>query len=133
MLFLRIDHSQSGNRVNTRIFINVFTIKPPLELVLPEVWKRYQEDLLNLTELVKSGKPREAQGRLAKMVGGALRDVPESQTMLYPVTIEIDNDISITDTVLHIQAEDTVGFLYELSNAMALAGIPIATWKFIPT
>ncbi len=118
--------SKSGKNNSTRIFINVFTVKPPLEIVLPEVWNRYQKDLFNLTDMVRNGKLREAQGKLAKMVTGALRDVPETSSSLYPVSIEIDNDISDTETVLHIQAEDTEGFLYELANSLALAGIHIS-------
>ena len=45
---------------------------------------------------------------------------------LYPIDIEIDNDTSALYTVLKIGTTDTVGFLYEFSNALALSHINIA-------
>jgi UTP:GlnB (protein PII) uridylyltransferase len=39
---------------------------------------------------------------------------------LYPVQVDIDNDASPDWTVVHIAAEDTPGFLYSLSNALAM-------------
>jgi glutamate-ammonia-ligase adenylyltransferase len=44
---------------------------------------------------------------------------------LYPVDIEIDNTSSSRYTVLHIQAPDTIGFLYEFTNALAFNRIYI--------
>ena len=49
----------------------------------------------------------------------------ETATTLYPVEIEIDNETSPRSSVLRIRSEDTIGFLYELANALALAGIDI--------
>jgi glutamate-ammonia-ligase adenylyltransferase len=37
----------------------------------------------------------------------------------------VDNDRSELFTVLHIRAEDTIGFLYELTNALSLTGFDI--------
>jgi glutamate-ammonia-ligase adenylyltransferase len=45
---------------------------------------------------------------------------------LYPIDIEIDNDSSRLYTILEITTPDTVGFLYEFSNALALSHINIA-------
>jgi len=42
------------------------------------------------------------------------------------VGIEIDNSTSNRYTLLHIEAPDTVGFLYELTNALALNRVHIA-------
>ena len=111
-----------------RKFVDVFAVEPPLEVVLPEVWKRYREDLVGLIELSMQGNSREAQGKLAKRVAGALRAEPEPtepNTNLYPVDIEIDNNDSPHTTVLHIRAEDTIGFLYELANGLALCGVDV--------
>lgn len=104
-------------------FVDVFVVRPPLATVLSEVWERYRQDLAELMLLVISGQPREAQGQLAKRVGGALRESHEEETPLFAVEIAIDNDVSERMTVLEIRSEDTTGFLYELSNALALAGI----------
>ncbi|MCH7989529.1 MAG: glutamine synthetase adenylyltransferase, partial [Planctomycetes bacterium] len=108
-----------------RKFVNVFTLRPPLETVLPEVWDRYKQDLSELVGLLRKGDQKQIQGILAKRVAGALRDVTETTTALYPIEVEIDNASSKQQTVLHIRAEDTTGFLYELTNGLALAGIDI--------
>jgi [glutamine synthetase] adenylyltransferase / [glutamine synthetase]-adenylyl-L-tyrosine phosphorylase len=109
----------------TRRFVDVLTVKPPADMVVSDVWPRYKADLAGLLEQLQSGRAREAQGELARRVGGALHAVSGDDTPLCPVEIEIDNEASDVYTVLHIQAEDTTGFLYELSNALALSGIDV--------
>jgi len=109
----------------TRKFVNVFTVTPPLEIVIPEVWKRYHDDLVELVRLLREGQIAEAHGRLAKRVAGALRVTDSEPTALLPVTVDIDNESAARATTLHIQADDTIGFLYELTNALAIAGIDI--------
>ncbi|QDT66925.1 [protein-PII] uridylyltransferase family protein [Calycomorphotria hydatis] len=111
-------------------FVNVFTVQAPLpqqELeeasTTEKVWHRYAQDLTELVNIVTSGHWEEAQGKLAKRVSKALRTGPldAGDSALLPVEIEIDNESSDRYTVLHIRAEDTTGFLYELSNALAVA------------
>ena len=46
-------------------------------------------------------------------------------SILYPVDIEIDNETSDRHTVLRIESVDTLGFLYEFTNALALTGINV--------
>ena len=109
-------------------FIDVFTVEPPT--VFPEggltaLWKNYAAELADLIREVRSGRVGEVQGRLAKRVASAVPATSETATTLYPVEIEIDNEISPRSTVLRIRSEDTMGFLYELANALALAGIDI--------
>jgi glutamate-ammonia-ligase adenylyltransferase len=109
-------------------FIDVFTVEPPA--VLPEggltsLWRNYAAELADLIREARSGRVGEVQGRLAKRVASAVPATSETATTLYPVEIEIDNDISPRSTVLRIRSEDTMGFLYELANALALAGIDI--------
>ena len=117
------DGKQGGD--SARKFINVFSVRPPLGVVLPEVWPRYRDDLVNLLTLLSEKGSRVAQGLLAKRVAGALRDAPEVTASLYPVEIEIDNELSPRHTVLHIRSEDTTGFLYELANALAMSGVNV--------
>jgi glutamate-ammonia-ligase adenylyltransferase len=107
------------------MFVNVFLLKPPLELVLPEVWQRYQADLTELVRLVANDQLQEAQGKLVKRVSHALREVASVNTTLLPIDIFIDNVPSQHYTGLLISADDTPGFLYELTNALALAGYDI--------
>ncbi|MGC1273525.1 MAG: glutamine synthetase adenylyltransferase [Planctomycetaceae bacterium] len=133
-------------------FVNVFVVRPSAAAA-DDVWSRYEQDLEALIGLVATGKQREAQGRLAKRVAAAMREptrggegkrgregdkasrsvlsppppVPSSPppASLLPVDVETDNARSDLFTVLHIRAEDTSGFLYELTNALALTGFDI--------
>lgn len=107
-------------------FVNVFTLKPPESLVPDkEVWTRYRNDLTYLMKICASGKLREAQGIVANRVAGAFRDMTASPSTLLPIDIDIRNDQSPKYTVLHISADDTPGFLYELTNALSMFGIDI--------
>jgi glutamate-ammonia-ligase adenylyltransferase len=108
-----------------RKFVDVFTVQPPPKIDAPAAWKNYQRDLAELLHLVGTNRQREAQGRLAKRVAAAVRGVGERAATLLPVEIEIDNATSPRATVLHIRADDTIGFLYELTNALTLAGVDV--------
>lgn len=105
-------------------FIDVFTVRQPAARVSPDVWTRCKDDLSDLLKAAESDR-REAQGRLAKRVGRALRDITDPSTTLFPVDIQIDNSSSPRSTVMHIHATDTIGFLYELCNALTSTGIDI--------
>jgi glutamate-ammonia-ligase adenylyltransferase len=116
---------QATAKDTRRKIVDVFTVRPVLGQIEPDCWTRYTADLVDLVRQLHAGKQREAQGKLAKRVGLALRDVPGTTTTLYPVDIEIDNEASNRHTVLRIEAPDTVGFLYEFTNALALNSINI--------
>ncbi len=121
----RVRASQTGLDSRRKI-VDVFLVRPLHGPATPDFWARYAQDLSSLLQLLHAGKQREAQGELAKRVAMALRSTPGDTTALYPVDIEIDNTSSTRYTVLHIRAPDTVGFLYEFTNALALTGIYIA-------
>ena len=108
-----------------RDIVDVFTVRPPCDSTEPDMWINYEADLIDLLRLSRSGRDGDAQGRLAKRVAAALEDTTTESLRLAPVEIAIDNDASPDSTVLHIRAEDTIGFLYELTNALALTGINI--------
>ena len=55
-----------------------------------------------------------------------MQNIPDTTPTLHPIDIEIDNDASDRYTALRIEAPDTIGFLYEFTNALALNGIHIA-------
>lgn len=106
-------------------FVDVFCVRPELDVVLPEVWQRYEDDLCDLVRMAQGGKADEAQGRLAKRVADALEGAPVSASRPSPLDVRIDNEAHETATVLHIRGDDTIGFLYELSNALTLSGVNI--------
>ncbi|MFZ6030957.1 MAG: glutamine synthetase adenylyltransferase [Chloroflexota bacterium] len=104
-----------------RKIVDVFTVSStrpgPID---PQIWDRYALDLQALLRMMAAGQRREARGELAKRVAATYRAVSEILTPLYPIDIEIDNEVSERYTVLRINAPDTVGFLYEFTNALAI-------------
>jgi glutamate-ammonia-ligase adenylyltransferase len=108
-----------------RGFVDVFTVRSSVEAVMSEVWNRYEADLTELVLLASSGQSHEAQGRLASRVAEALDGSPDLATKPSPLEVRFDNEAHNQFTVLHIQGEDTIGFLYELTNALALSGVAI--------
>lgn len=118
------------NDNSIRKIVDVFTVRPVDKslstVAMEQRWKRYAENLAALFKLLSQGKQREAQGELAKQLALSLPHIPGAATpRLYPVDIEIDNESSERHTILRIESEDTVGFLYEFTNALALTGINI--------
>jgi glutamate-ammonia-ligase adenylyltransferase len=110
---------------NRRKIVDVFTVRPVQASPNRVHWQDYADDLNILVKSLHENKQREAQGKLAKRVAVALRDLTSLSDTLYPIDIEIDNESSERHTVLRIKAPDTIGFLYEFTNALALHGINI--------
>jgi [glutamine synthetase] adenylyltransferase / [glutamine synthetase]-adenylyl-L-tyrosine phosphorylase len=128
-----VDTSQSKKYRDThRKIVDVFTVNSARgETIQSGLWSAYARDLSELLEMTRIGQHREARTRLAKRVATSLQDsahtMPDSPPLtLLPIEIEIDNQSSDQYSLLHIGAQDTPGFLYELSNAMAFNQIYIA-------
>ncbi len=106
--------------------VDVFVVAPTTETLPADCWERYAADLTALLKRLEAGEATEAQGELARRLGDLYRRSPSSAAALYPVDIEVDNTSSDRYTVLRIDTVDTLGFLYELTNALALTGVYIA-------
>ena len=106
-------------------FVDVFCVRSEFDVVLPEVWERYEADLVDLVLMAQAGHADEAQGRLAKRVADALEGAPVTASRPSPLEVRIDNDAHESATVLLIRGNDTIGFLYELCNALTLSGVNI--------
>ncbi|MBI4927517.1 MAG: glutamine synthetase adenylyltransferase, partial [Anaerolineae bacterium] len=122
--------SASSGRDARRKIVDVFDVQPqPGQAVTEELWARYAADLENYQHMARAGRRRELQGDLTRRVANALQggehSAPSSVPALYPIEITIDNDASDQHTVLRIEAQDTFGFLYELTNALAISGVYI--------
>jgi glutamate-ammonia-ligase adenylyltransferase len=107
--------------------VDVFTVRAEPGVNSAEALKAYAADLKVLIKQFQTGQQASAQGALVKRVADRLRTTAvQMPTTLYPVAIDIDNEASDQFTVLRIRTEDTPGFLYELTNALALSGIYIS-------
>lgn len=102
-----------------RKIVDVFTVKPVLAELPQDHWTCYATDLESLSRRLHAGESKEAQGELAKRVAISLREAQGSTARLYPVDIDLDNNSSDRHTILRIDSVDTIGFLYELTNALA--------------
>ena len=108
-----------------RKFINVFRIRPAAGTNAIGEWDQYEEELLQTLALPDRGPAAAERGRLARRVATTIDSVSNSVGALLPVEIGIDNRQVPDATVMHIRAEDTPGFLYELASALALHGVSI--------
>ena len=116
---------RSSLPADARKFVDVFILTPPNDETPPEIWQTYQSDLTALVMLVRDGQLRQAQAKLASKVAAAFAEASAEPGMLLPIDIEIDNDQSDRFTVLKISAEDTRGFIYELTSSLTLLGYDI--------
>ncbi|WP_172634579.1 glutamine synthetase adenylyltransferase [Anaerolinea thermophila] len=111
-----------------RKIVDVFIVQPvDYHKVDSSAWDEFSADLTTCLIQMRSGERREVMGDLTQRVAKCVRK-PESLVQappLYPLEIVVDNDSSEHLTLLHIQSQDTVGFLYELTNALAITGIYI--------
>lgn len=83
------------------------------------------EAIIGLLERADPGSVNEAKHRVNEMVVKRLAQLDsDSQRVLYPVHMEVDNRTGPT-TRLSVVSEDTPAFLYALSNALSLHNISI--------
>lgn len=110
-----------------RKIVDVFTVKSILPVPSEaSIWDSYTSDLHHLLRMMRNGQRREARGELAVRVGQMFQTVPGKVAPLMPIEIEIDNETDERYTILRIDTPDTIGFLYEFTNALALTRIYIA-------
>jgi glutamate-ammonia-ligase adenylyltransferase len=110
-----------------RKIVDVFTVREtPRRPADAQVWERYAEELSGLVRRLQDSGAKAAQGEIARRVAVALTDVESISPALHPIEIEIDNESSDRYTILRIDTPDTIGFLYEFSNALALNGVHVA-------
>jgi glutamate-ammonia-ligase adenylyltransferase len=105
--------------------VDVFSVRSVLPNPPADIWTRYTIELRELFAYLANGERNTAQGKLALRVAQAIADVPGRSEALLPVDIEFDNNSSENTTILRIRAQDTVGFLYELTNALSLFQVNI--------
>jgi len=108
-----------------RKIVDVFTVHAVHVEADGTTWRTYADELTDLLRRALHGQAQAAHGALANRVAAAVATTLEGEPTLYPIEIRIDNETSDRYTVLHITAPDTLGFLYELTNALAYSRIYI--------
>ena len=119
------DSDQQLSSTDAAKFVDVFVLSPPPDTILSDVWKEFLTDLTSLVMLACEGQLRKAQARLVSKVASEFNETAALPGMLLPIDVEIDNEQSERFTVLRISAEDTRGFIYELTSSLTLLGYDI--------
>jgi len=88
--------------------------------------KEFEQELQTLADLLASGSLTEARERLNRFLIERIEKMGEGLGGLgSPVNLTFDNTSSAQWTVMEVRSEDTFGFLYAISNALAMRGIYI--------
>ena len=111
-----------GGHTPGGLIVDLFTVDfDPAEPFDAEAQEAFAAFLTTLVQLQRQGRQQEARDTLNYRLIDAFRAAGRSfPARLFPVQVGIDNDASPDWTVVHIAAEDTPGFLYSLSNALAM-------------
>ena len=111
-----------GGHTPGGLIVDQFTVdfdrEHPFDAAAQEAFKAF---LTKLIQLQRQGRQQQARDTLNYRLIDAIRVTGRSfPGRLFPVQVGIDNNASPDWTVVHIAAEDTPGFLYSLSNALAM-------------
>ena len=111
-----------GGRTRGGLIVDLFTVAydpaRPFDANAQEAFAAY---LTTLIQLQRQGRQQLARDTLNYRLINAIRTADRNfPGRLFPVQVRIDNAASPDWTVVHITAEDTPGFLYSLSNALAM-------------
>lgn len=111
-----------GGHTRGGLIVDLFTVDyhadQPFDASAQEAFTAH---LTTLIQLQRQGKQQQARDTLNYRLINAIRTSSRSfPGRLFPVEVRIDNTASPDWTVVHITAEDTPGFLYSLSNALAM-------------
>ena len=107
--------------------VDVFHVTPGDGVAISDgLWADYCADLAGLLREMAAGRGNEAQGDLAERVARAMLRGDGASENLPLIDVTIENEADGRYTVLYIDSPDTIGFLYEFTNALALTDTNVA-------
>ncbi|MCA9080918.1 MAG: glutamine synthetase adenylyltransferase, partial [Planctomycetaceae bacterium] len=110
-------------RSSERKYVNRFVVRHPTATrSTPLDWDRFEAELTSL--LQPRLETQDVQAKLIARVAAHVRTV-EAEVALMPVEIDIATPAGATETIVRIGGVDTPGFLYELTNALTMAGLQV--------
>jgi glutamate-ammonia-ligase adenylyltransferase len=120
-------HTTPWGHTDGGMIVDIFTVEYAAEALFDTAAQAdFVAQLTALVQLLRQGKLQQARETLSYRLTDAIRSLPQTDLpRLFPMEVRIDNDASANWTVVHITAEDTPGFLYSLSNALAMRNIYI--------
>ena len=88
--------------------------------------RQFEGELQTFAELLADGSLNEARDRLNRFLIERIEKMDQTLSgLLSPVEVTFDNHSSTNWTVMEVRAQDNFGFLYAISNALAMRGIDI--------
>src|SRR5437016_7671670 len=110
-----------------RKIVDVFTVVLKPGETFDEVKQReFEQELESLAQLLAAGSMDHARERLNRFVTERIEKMDAQLTgLLSPIEIRFDNAVSPAWTVMEARSEDAFGFLYAVSNALAMQGVYI--------
>ncbi len=91
----------------------------------PELWEELEARLGELAAEVAAGRGESAREQVIELVSESARRAAPSEEQLYPVAIELGQAPDPRYTELRIRSTDTLGFLFEFTNALAVLGVNV--------
>ena len=105
--------------------LDIFTVKA-LDSGTGVAWDSFRADLAALVGLLVQGFQDQAREEIIDRYTVAVKDAGDVPGHLPAVSVQIDNDSSTEFTLLKIRSQDTTGFLFAFTNAMAVLNINVA-------
>ncbi|MBD3675797.1 MAG: glutamine synthetase adenylyltransferase [Planctomycetaceae bacterium] len=124
-----VEPTGDDDRNRVPLFLNFFKVQqqfPEIEGRLKN-WSDYESELTKQALRLQCDEAKRAQASVARQSSLRVGRVASSESLhsLQPVRYQVDNISDSKHTILHIQSEDTPGFLYELTNALTLSNVNI--------
>lgn len=88
-------------------------------------WQAFELDVKKYILLIQQDQLRIARSQLAIRIGSVFEHLEPVEKPLLPIELSFDNETSQDFTILLINTADTIGFLYEFTNALSLLHIYI--------
>lgn len=88
-------------------------------------WNAFEQDIKKYLKLIQNNQLRIARSQLAIRIGSVFEHIDPITKPMLPIELSFDNTTSNEFTIILINTADTIGFLYEFTNALSLMHIYI--------
>lgn len=102
------------------VLFDHFVVRLPEGQEPAELIGRIRSGLRRLLAMAYEGKLEQARAELVERFAEVIARQPPPTRQLYPVRVEVDNDGDPAATVVRIESVDTLGFVFEFANALAM-------------
>ena len=105
--------------------VDVFRVRPLRAQTVQPDWEKFQDELRDLTRLLRNDKYEEVNHRLIRRFVAAMGPLEGELDRLEPIDLNFDVDGQEAATAVRVRVRDSFGFLSLTASALALCGIRI--------